>query len=61
MIGGLTFAFILTFLLSLFFQPEIYWRIVFAFPSVFAIIQLYNLKFNFPYETPKFLLLQNDT
>lgn len=32
---------------------------MFVFPIITSLIQLYNLKFNYPYETPKYLVLQN--
>lgn len=57
--SGLTFSFILTFALSLFLPPEVYWRIVFGFPVLPSLLLLYNLHFTYPYETPKWLLLSN--
>lgn len=32
---------------------------MFVFPIITSLIQLYNLKFNYPYETPKYLVIQN--
>lgn len=54
---GITFSFILTFFLSLFMPAEIYWRIVFGFPILTSAILLYQLHYTYPYETPKWLLL----
>lgn len=59
MATGLTFSFILTFTLSLFLPVETYWRLVFGFPIVPSLVQLYNLKYRYPYETPKWLLLNS--
>jgi len=55
---GLIFTFVQTYILSLFLSPEIYWRIVYVTPIFFLGVQIFNLKFNFPYETPKYLLEQ---
>lgn len=38
---------------------SIYWRIVFGFPMIPSFVQLYNLKYNYPYETPKYLLMNH--
>lgn len=37
---------------------DVYWRIVFGFPIVTCAIQLYKLKYVYPYDTPKYLVLQ---
>ena len=55
---GLIFTFVQTYLLSLFLSPEIYWRIVYLTPILFLGIHAFNLRVNFPYETPKYLLEQ---
>lgn len=44
MATGLTFSFILTFVLSLFLPVETYWRLVFGFPIISSAVQLYNLR-----------------
>lgn len=46
---GITFSFILTFILSLLMPAGMYWRIVFGFPIITSAIQLYQLKYNYPY------------
>lgn len=56
---GLIFAFAFTYLLSYFMEAHTYWRIVYFGPIIFLSIQLYNLIFNFPFETPKYLLEKN--
>ena len=33
-----------------------YWRVVYAFPGVLLGVHIFNLKWSFPYETPKYLL-----
>lgn len=55
---GLTSTFVQTYLLSLFCEAEVYWRIVYLTPILFLVVQVFNLKVNFPYETPKYLLEQ---
>ena len=53
---GITSSFTLSFLFSMFLPAHIYWRFVFGFPILVSCLQLYNLKFNYPYETPKYLV-----
>jgi MFS family permease len=37
-----------------------YWRFIFAFSLVTLVIQTFALKFIFPFETPKYLIENND-
>lgn len=56
---GITYTFLQTYIFSLFLSPAVYWRLVFSFPIFSSLLMLYNLKYRYPYETPKYLILQN--
>lgn len=57
---GVSFGFLLTFILGFFADPVQSWRIIFGFPLVTAIAQLINFKFFFVFDTPKWYILQGD-
>lgn len=45
---GITFGFILSFILSQFTSPQIFWRFIFAFPIITCIIQIYCFVYLYP-------------
>ena len=58
-LAGVTFSYFLAYILSLLLPVEIYWRIEFGFPILTSSIQIYNLLYKYPYETPKYYLSKN--
>ena len=53
---GLSLAFFISYICSLIFSPNVYWRIVYAFPLILIVFQSYNLMYKYHYDTPKYLL-----
>jgi hypothetical protein len=56
---GMLYCFIQTYLISLLLKPEQYWRLIYIMNLFPICLQLYNFKYNFPYETPKYLVEKN--
>ena len=57
--AGMVYTYFQSYILSLLFPVSTYWRIVFALPILFLSIQVYNILTKYPYETPKYLVLNN--
>lgn len=57
---GLSFPFILKLICAQMMTPLVYWRIVFGFPILTCIIQIYNFAYIFPQESPKFLIMHDN-
>lgn len=56
---GVTFPFVIAFILDTGLHIQGYWRGVYGFPLIVCAFQIYNLRFRYRFETPKYLLLQN--
>lgn len=57
---GVSFGFILTYLLSFFADPVSSWRIIFGFPLFTSTIQLISFHFFFRFDTPKWYILHGE-
>lgn len=59
-VGGISFSFVLVFILGHFMEPEESWRIVFGFPIILCLIQLINFTYFYRFDPPKWYVLQGD-
>lgn len=59
-VAGLTFSFVLVFILGHFLEPSESWRIIFGFPIVPSVLQLINFTYFYRFDTPKWHILEGN-